>query len=261
MEFLYCKKKRRQGFVKACPTWASGLFCVRRSKILKEMSILEPEAEFQQWQEATRETDSFLKRYQNGCSESLSTSPKAMSHRQGTGTPQPQSQQAHPDKSNHSTLNLTTSTSSLADKVYSHFDAGYCKPDPSPSCPSSSHSTTVGLCVQNRAMSKHRRSHTGGSHSPSLGPRQRPGLQKWYCCGNPAFKPQDSVSQAWWKIKKISGWFGEYGNLVQRCLLQNVYPRATRKVVFDIHLTKWMTTTLIPDLVSKGMWHGIFKTN
>lgn len=57
MEFLYCKKKRRQGFVQACPTWASGLFCVRRSKILKEMSILEPAAEFQQWQEATRETD------------------------------------------------------------------------------------------------------------------------------------------------------------------------------------------------------------
>lgn len=75
------------------------------------------------------------------------------------------------------------------------------KPGPSPSCPSSSQSTIVGLHVQKCAVSKHRKPHTGRFYSPSLGPIQRPGLQKWCCCGNLAFKPQDPVSQVWWRTR------------------------------------------------------------
>lgn len=88
-------------------------FVLQNQTILKEMSILELASEFQQWQEATRETDSFLKRYKNGCSESLSTSPEAMSYSRVKAHHSHQTNQAHPAwRSSTKTTPLLRPTSS-----------------------------------------------------------------------------------------------------------------------------------------------------
>lgn len=124
-------------------------FALQDQTISKEMPILGLAAEFQQWQEATRDTVSFLKRYENDCSESLNTSTEATSCGRVQARHSHQPNHTHPawrsstentlllhptsslpGKTNHIVFNLTGSASLRAMStagVYSHPDGGCCK--------------------------------------------------------------------------------------------------------------------------------------